>query len=889
VAARNARRNRRRTVFLVLLTAVPTAIGTAAAGVVRARTVTPEETVQMDFGAAAARIRSPGDPEVLRWVLDEAAAVGPEIDYTVFRETRATLDDFVPVRVVDVDLGHALTEGMLVIVKGVAPASWGEAAVSPLAAEEMGLEVGDRVKIDALDMGAVEIVGLVADPFGDRGRNVVLWPGALEEVEPTAGPLGSGSAVVLMGGRGAEAAATRIEERWWREGHRRLLPESAVVPRPVELRDLDNDVYAYLSESQIEELVEMARADPGDFVELYERAEWMMTQTKEHVGVSLSTETREERLMWGEPEERPGLVSTAVSALLLVETAFIAAAAFAAGARRRLREIGLLGASGASERHIRTTVVGEGLTIGLVGAVLGAALGVGALALGRPLIQKLSAKAVVGVGVSLSDVVGPAAVAVAAVLAATLIPARTASKVPTTAALHGRMPESAPRRWTAPAGLAAAAAGGLLITTALASGGEHTATFATVGGATAIVGVAMLAGPVLAGFGRLAGRVPTAARLVLRDSGRHRTRSATAVAAVMVILLGPVMLLTVAETSNRKGLLNGLPGPSNQLLLYGSSDGFGPGPITEKDIAAAAAVVPERRVVVFELLDVRAKTREQMKRGVDDRRGLGDESHFDWDPWSDDSSTAAVEASPALLAVLGDERVADAIGEGRIVVLGVEDKETAVSVGDEELAAVELAVPVVEQVMPRVLLPASVAERHAGPERRPMALFILDRPLSSREHTELWAGLSLETAGGVEYLSDAVVYWMGAGLTLLAVLIVIALVTAVSAAEVDADLAAIVAVGAPGSFRRRFLGLLTGYQTLVAAVLAVPLGVGLVKAFASDSRYTYQGLFGEVSESAVFIPWGPLAALLAAAPVIVALLTSASVRSSPVTPPRPAA
>jgi len=170
-----------------------------------------------------------------------------------------------------------------------------------------------------------------------------------------------------------------------------------------------------------------------------------------------------------------------------------------------------------------------------------------------------------------------------------------------------------------------------------------------------------------------------------------------------------------------------------------------------------------------------------------------------------------------------------------------------------------------------------------------MALFILDRPLSSREDMELWAGLSLEAAGDVERLNEAVVYWIGAGLTLLAVLIVIVLITAVSAAEVDADLAAIVAVGAPGSFRRRFLGLLTGYQTLVAAALAVPLGVGLVKVFTSDSRYTYQGLFGEVSESAVFIPWGPLAALLVAAPVIVALLTSASVRSSPVTPPRPAA
>jgi len=616
VAARNARRNRRRTVFLVLLTAVPTAIGTAAAGVVRARTVTPEEAVQMDYGAAAAKIRASGGPEVLRWVLDEATAVGPEIDYTAFREAGAMLDDFMFVRVVDVDIGHPLTEGMLVIVEGVAPESWGEVAVSPRVVEEMGWEVGDRVELNDLDMGAVEVVGLVVVPFGDPGWNVLLWPGALEVVEPEL--MGGGSAVVLMDGEGAETAAMRIQERWEREGRLRLLPEPAVVPRPVELRDLEDDVYAYLTESQIEELVEAARADPGAFVALHEQAEWMMIQSEEYVaagedvGAYISAESRAARLTRRESGERPGLISTAVSALLLIETAFIAAAAFAAGARRRLREIGLLGASGASERHIRMTVVGEGLTIGLVGAALGAALGIGALALGRPLIQKLSAKAIVGVGVSLSDVVGPAAVAVAAVLAATLIPARTASKVPTTAALHGRMPESSPRRWTAPAGLAAAAAGGLLITSALASGGEHTALFAAVGGAAAIVGVAMLAGPVLAVLSRLAGRVPIAARLVLRDSGRHRTRSATAVAAVMVILLAPVMLLTVAETSNREGLLNGLPGPSNQLLLYGSSDGFGPGPITDSDIAAAAAVVPERRVVVFELLDVRARTREQM-------------------------------------------------------------------------------------------------------------------------------------------------------------------------------------------------------------------------------------------------------------------------------------
>jgi hypothetical protein len=121
---------------------------------------------------------------------------------------------------------------------------------------------------------------------------------------------------------------------------------------------------------------------------------------------------------------------------------------------------------------------------------------------------------------------------------------------------------------------------------------------------------------------------------------------------------------------------------------------------------------------------------------------------------------------------------------------------------------------------------------------------------------------------------------------LVVVLIVVALVTAVSAAEVDHEVRTIVAVGAPGSIRRRFLGLLTGYQTLVAMALAVPLGLGLVWVFSSAASYISAGPFGVVDSSMVIVPWPWLLSFAVLLPIVIGLLTLASVRSAPVTPPR---
>ena len=595
----------------------------------------------------------------------------------------------------------------------------------------------------------------------------------------------------------------------------------------------------------------------------------------------LYVETRTQWLSYSGFESTPGVMSTAAASIRLVEVAFITGAACAAGTRRRLREIGLMGANGASREHVRSTVVGEGLTIGAIGAGAGVLLGITVLTLGRPIIQRFVSRVITGLGVGFLDLLGPVLVALVAVLLAVLIPARTASKLPTTTALQGRMPAMSPRKWVVPVGIAMAAGGFLLISVSLVSVSNYASLLVGLGATAVVGGVAMLSSPILAGLSRLSDHVPATSRLVLRDSGRNRTRSAVAVAAIMVILLAPVTAMVTAAGSDKKDLVYGLSSPSDHLVLSGTYENVNFGsanPITESDVAALASLVPERDVALFDTLDLRAQTNEVLEVMESGRSG-----EFGITPPSDGYAVAV--ANDELLSALGDSGVSDSIDAGEIVVLGIEEKATRVAIDDVEYPAQEYAVPVVQWSMPRVLIPEEMREEFSGTDSRPLALFILDRPMTDDEKQRMWSS-NLEINGGWSNLEASTIYLIAGGLTLIVVLIVISLVTAVSAAEVDEELRTIVAVGAPGMIRRRFLGLLTGYQTLVAMALAVPLGLGLVWVFSSSQQWSYSGPFGVASASEVVVPWSWLVPFAVTLPMVIGLLTLISVRSAPLTPPR---
>ena len=882
VAARNARHNRKRTIFLVLLVAVPVALGVVVAGMVRASTFTPEEQAQLELGTAEAGIEIGGqNDELLDWVYENLARIEPSLRVTDLRRAGVWLDEGSFAFVTDLDLTDPLTEGMYLLREGRPPSSPGEVAVSPDIAESLGLDFGDRTEFEALDLGELELVGIVSHPLAVSNSVILLSPGALKG---SASVLGT---TVLVGGSGAERAVASLRQLWDTEGRRSILPEPA-VPKPKELEFLDDEIYAFLSADDVAELVELARTAPAESATglVYRRASEIAFESNGGFQLSLGFQTRSGFLSMPRLEENSALISTAAAALLLLEVAFVTGAAFAAGTRRRLREIGLLGANGASKKHIRMTVIGEGLSIGAVGSALGVLLGVGLLGLGRPFIQRFATRLVTGLGVGVTDVVGPVAVALISVVVAVWIPARTASNVPTTTALQGRMPPSAPRKRTVPVGIGASLTGGLLVTVSLASRSSLGPVLVGVGGFLLVGGVALLASPILHGFSLLADRVPATSRLVLRDSGRHRTRASVAVSAIMVILLVPVIFLTAKAMSERQLLVAGLPEPPNHLLVQDRFT-FGdaaPQPLTDADVAAVAAIVPARAIATFDTLGIVARTEAQLEPGTLGFQPGGHPEFRSLVFYGDETVNAAV-ASESLLEALGDERVTRAIEAGEIVVLGVEDRPTTVGLNGQELPATEVAISVLRWGMPRILIPPSVAEGFPEAKTRMIALFVLERPLTDTDREALRA-LTLSTVGGFDSLTDTTVYAIASGAALVAVLIVIALVTAVSAAEIDEELLVIVAVGAPGSFRRRFLGLLTGYQTLVAALLALPLGLGLIKVFALARDTVFIGPFGQVDGAVVPVPWLELGVFAAATPLVVGLLTLISVRSAPVTPPR---
>ena len=166
---------------------------------------------------------------------------------------------------------------------------------------------------------------------------------------------------------------------------------------------------------------------------------------------------------------------------------------------------------------------------------------------------------------------------------------------------------------------------------------------------------------------------------------------------------------------------------------------------------------------------------------------------------------AVAVANDELTMVLGDDGVARSLDNGEIVVLGIEDRETRAEISGVEYPAHEIPVAVVQWSMPRVLIPEEMAGEFADAETRPLALFTLERPMTQEESEKMWVS-NLEINGGFGSLDEATTYLLLGGATLLVVLIVVSLVTAVSAAEVDEEVRTIVAVGAPGSIRRHFLG-----------------------------------------------------------------------------------
>ncbi|QIK83928.1 ABC transporter permease [Sanguibacter sp. HDW7] len=223
------------------------------------------------------------------------------------------------------------------------------------------------------------------------------------------------------------------------------------------------------------------------------------------------------------------VVALGLAAILLL-IVLVVGPAQVVGVRRQTRTYALLAATGADARTLRWVVLLSAALQGLVAAVCGIGLGLAVVLT----LQYVAPNALTGSSVEMVvpwlQLAGIALLSVLLVIAAALVPARTASRLDVVRVLAGRRGEAHPRRRTPLVGLGLLALGLALGVWAVLS----TSAVAVVGAlASVVVGLLLCAGGLVAGAARiLAPRTSLPVRLALRDAARHRSRSVAAVCAV---------------------------------------------------------------------------------------------------------------------------------------------------------------------------------------------------------------------------------------------------------------------------------------------------------------------------------------------------------------------
>jgi putative ABC transport system permease protein len=259
-----------------------------------------------------------------------------------------------------------------------------------------------------------------------------------------------------------------------------------------------------------------------------------------------------------------------VTTLAMALVGLIAAAAFVVAAQRRQRQLGLLSAIGASDRHVRLVMIGNGVIVGAVAAVIGGALGVGGWLLGAPAVERAADHRIGRFDLPWPQIAAILGLGVVVATLAAWWPARTSSRLPVMSALSGRpaRPRPVHRSLLLAAGLVAA---GVLAIYQAHPRHEHVQPLLLMAGLLAVVLGGVLAAPaVVRSLGVLARRLPFAPRLALRDLARYQARASAALAAItfgLAISVGIVGIASASEYPSNEGNLSS----SELLVLVGES------------------------------------------------------------------------------------------------------------------------------------------------------------------------------------------------------------------------------------------------------------------------------------------------------------------------------
>ena len=289
----------------------------------------------------------------------------------------------------------------------------------------------------------------------------------------------------------------------------------------------------------------------------------------------------------------PATIVLIVSVLGLAFIGLVASAAFTVMAQRRQRALGMLASLGATESDVRFVLLVDGLVAGVLGALLGGALGLGLWFWYYPHLETATAHRTDPLGLPWAAVIIGLLLAVATSVIAAAWPGRAVSKVPVVAALSGRVTAPHVIRRSLRPGLIFLGVGlFILFFSGGWRGGGQDGYLVIAALIACVIACALLAPFLVDRLARLAWRAPLATRLALRDLARYRSRSGAALAAVSFAVFLATVTIVIASVRFDDALDYVAPNmASNQLILYApGNDGsqYQPGQFTPAAKLAAA-------------------------------------------------------------------------------------------------------------------------------------------------------------------------------------------------------------------------------------------------------------------------------------------------------------
>lgn len=522
-----------------------------------------------------------------------------------------------------------------------------------------------------------------------------------------------------------------------------------------------------------------------------------------------------------------GVTVLMITTVSLALVALIAAAGFVVVAQRRQRQLGLLDAIGATERHLRLVTVANGMIVGTVAAVVGGALGVLGWVVGAPALEVGIGHRVDRLALPWTLIVSCLGLAVLAGTAAAWWPARMMARQPTMSALSRRPTRPAPVYRSLAAAAVLLAVGAALIVAAHPTG-------ATVDAPPLISGlVAMIIGSVLvtpAAVRLLAlpsPRLPFASRLALRDLVRNQARAASALAAITLGLGISVSIIALAQLNKYDANEGNL---SSRQMLVAMADGPSPAPEEAARFAAdqgrkhaaadaiAAKVTAGSALALDAAMNTTSANPSQVREPIAAVRRISAHSFR--------FAAHTYVATPQVLAALNIHRVdptADLITSlhGNVMLLDTNVRPD----GNEGRTKVQRVDSLgAFTSAPSTLITAKAMAGHGWVAVPSAWLVTSSKPLTAEQiaaarSTAAAAGLTVETRSSQDDLAALRTGATGVGVVL--ALAIIAMTMGLLRGESAADVRTLTATGAPARVRRALTATTAGSLALVGVVLSI--------------------------------------------------------------------